>query len=423
MLLQPAEQMRGTVRVPGDESIAHRALLLGSIAKGKHVVEGVPMAADVQSTVSCLRQLGTFIEEMPDGRVLVLAKALADGQTLDAGGSLTTTSLLAGLLSGHPLRTTIDGDTSLRKYSIETIAEPLRRMGAKVTTSKGHLPMTIEGGPLRAISYSPPGVSARGKAAILIAGLLAEGDTVIEEAIHTRDHTERLLSAMSVPIDEKDNRVSIHGGTAPKAIQVAVPGDITSAALFAVAALCLEGSEIYLPTVGVNPTRTAFVDVLAEMGADIEYVNRDSFLEEPIADIAVRFSKLTGKIVGSELTPSLLAELPILAVAATQAEGETVVSCTDDLHREQSERIASIVAGLKTLGADIEERGDGFVVRGPTRLRGGELLPCEDHGIAMAVSIAGLLADGKTDIGDSLVIDRSYPTFFNDILAVTRPSA
>jgi 3-phosphoshikimate 1-carboxyvinyltransferase len=422
MQLRPAEQMRGTVRVPGDASIAHRALLLGSMAKGQHVVEGVPTAADVQSTVSCLRQLGTFIEEMPDGRVLVLAKDLADGQTLDVGGSLTTTSLLAGLLAGHPLRTTIDGDASVRNHSIDLIAEPLRRMGAKVTTSEGHLPMTIEGGPLRAIRYNPPIASARGKAAVLVAALLAEGDTIVEEAVRTRDHTERLLSAMSVPIDEDDNRISIRGGTAPKSIQVTVPGDITSAALFIVAALCLEGSEIYLPTVGVNPTRTGFLDLLAEMGADIEYVNRDSFLEEPIADIAVRSGKLNGKTIKSELTPSLVAELPILAVAATQAQGETIVHCADDLRREQSGRIASIIAGLKTLGADIKEHGNDLVVRGPTPLRGGELPPYNDQGVAMALSIAGLLADGETDIADSLFIDRSYPTFFNDILSVTRPS-
>jgi 3-phosphoshikimate 1-carboxyvinyltransferase len=423
MQLQRAEQMQGTVRMPGDESIAHLALILGSIAKGKHVVEGVPRSADVQSTVTCLAQLGTFIEEMPDGRVLVLAKDFAEGQTLDAGGSLTTATLLAGLVAGHSLRTTIDGDTSLRKHSMDRIAEPLIRMGAKVTTSKGYLPMTIAGGGLKAIDYRPEVASARVKEAVLIAGLLAQGDTVVKEPVRTRDHAERLLAAMSVPIDEDDHGTSVHGGLVPKAARVRVPGDISSAAFFIVAALCLDGSEIYLPTLGVNPTRTGFVDLLGKMGADIEYVNRDSFLEEPIADIAVKSSALEGTTVGSELTSSLVAELPILALAATQAQGETVVNYSEGLRREETERIASTVAGLKALGADIEERNDGFVVRGPTRLRGGKMPPCADHRIAMAMSIAGLLADGKTEIENSHLIDRSYPTFFNDILTVTRLSA
>jgi len=420
MQLVPAERMQGTVRVPGDQSIAHRALILGSIARGKHVVEGIPTAADVQSTVSCLRQLGTFIEEMPDGRVLVLAKDLADGRTLHAGSSLTTAILLAGLLAGHPLRTTIDGEGFLASYPMERIAEPLRLMGATVTTSSGQLPMTIEGGWLKGIDYRPATASARIKAAVLIAGLLAEGETVVAEPIRTQDHTERLLAAMSVRVAENDRGISVRGGAPPKAIQVSVPGDITLASLFTVAALCLGDSDVYLPTVGVNPTRTGLMDVLVDMGADIEYVNRDTFLEEPIADIAVRSSKLNGTTVGSDLARSLVAELPILAVAATQAVGETVLLCDDDLRREEGERIASTVAGLKVLGADIEERGDGFVVRGPTPLNGGNVSACGDHRVAMAMAIAGLLADGGTEIDGGDAIERSYPTFFNDILAVAR---
>jgi 3-phosphoshikimate 1-carboxyvinyltransferase len=306
---------------------------------------------------------------------------------------------------------------------MDRIAEPLMRMGAKVTTSKGCLPMTIVGGDLKAIDYRPEVASARIKAAVLIAGLLADGDTVVKEPIRTRDHAEHLLAAMSVQIDEDDRGTSVHGGVVPKAARVRVPGDISSAAFFIVAALCLGGSEIYLPTLGVNPTRTGFVDLLGKMGADIECVNRDSFLEEPIADIAVKSSALEGTTVGSELASSLVDELPILAVAATQAQGETVVNYSEDLRREETERIASTVASLKALGADVEERDDGFAVRGPTQLRGARMTPCADHRIAMAMSIAGLLADGKTEIEDRQVIDRAYPTFFNDILTVARLSS
>jgi 3-phosphoshikimate 1-carboxyvinyltransferase len=414
--------MTGTLRVPGDKSIAHRALILGSIARGKQVVEGVPLSTDLQSTMSCLRSLGTFLEEMPDGRILVLAKEFASGVTLDAGNSGTTARLLSGLLAAHPIETAIDGDQSLRRRPMDRIAEPLSRMGATITTSEGRLPMRIKGGDLKGITYRLPVPSAQVKSAILIAGLGADGDTVVEEGIPTRDHTERLLRAMAVPVEDENGRISVQGSAVPKATHVKIPGDISSAAFFIVAALCLDQSEIYLPTLGVNPTRTGLIRVLEEMGANIEYVNRDMFLEEPIADIAVRSSGLTGVTVADELIPSLIDELPILAVAATQAEGETVVSGAQELRHKESDRIASTVDSLKTLGADIEARADGFVVRGPTRLKGGTVSSFGDHRIAMAMAMAGLLADGETEIEGSDVIDVSYPAFFNDVIAVVRLS-
>jgi len=420
MKLAHAEQIRGTLRVPGDKSIAHRAILLGAIARGKQVIEGVPASADVQSTISCLKTLGTFIEEMPDGRLLVLAKNLHGGMTLDAGNSGTTARLLTGLLAGQPFETTIDGDSSLRQRPMDRVAEPLSLMGARVSASQGHLPITIDGGKLRAIDYKLPVPSAQVKSAILLAGLRAEGATVIEETIPTRDHTERLLSAMSVPVTKNDNKILIRGGAIPRATQVRIPGDISSAAYFVVAALCVDRSEVFLPTVGVNPTRIGVIEALEEMGASVELINHGSFLEEPVADLVVQSSELRGISIGRERIPSLIDELPILAVAATQAKGETVISGAEELRHKESDRIAAIVDNLRLLGANIDARDDGFVVRGPTPLVGNKVSSFGDHRIAMAMAVAGLMADGQTEIEDSAVTKVSYPTFFNDVLTVAR---
>lgn len=405
--------------MPGDKSIAHRALILGSIAKGQHVVEGAPQAADVTSTISCLRALGAFIEEMPDGRLLVLAKEFASGRTLDAGNSGTTARLLAGLLAGLPIKTTIHGDESLSSRPMQRIAEPLRRMGARVSASSGGtLPMTIQGGKLKGITYELPIPSAQVKSAVLLAGLHAEGETVVEEAVPSRDHTERLLRAMAVPVSSEGGRISVHGNAVPRSTHVKVPGDMSSAAFFVVAALCLPDSEIYLPTVGINPTRMGIIDVLQQMGANIELINEDSFLEEPIADIVVRSSDLEGTRISADAVPSMIDELPILAVAATQAHGETVVSGAEELRHKESDRIASIVTSLKLLGANIEAGDDGFVVRGPSRLVGNRVSSFGDHRIAMAMSVAAMFADGTTELDGSDAIGVSYPTFFHDIGAV-----
>lgn len=420
MKIDRTDSVRGTVRVPGDKSIAHRALILGSITRGKQVIEGAPRSADLVSTMSCLRSLGTFIEEMPDGRLLVLAKAFNASETLDAGNSGTTVRLLSGLLAAQPFTTTIDGDDSLRRRPMERVAEPLTQMGAEVITTNGRLPMTITGGPLQSFHYRLPIPSAQVKSAVLLAGLHADGETVIDEPVPTRDHTERLLAAMGVPIERTAGRIRLHGGSIPRAVQVRVPGDISSAAFFIAAALCLDSSEIYLPAVGNNPTRVGLVSVLRSMGADIEEFNKARFLEEPIADFAVRSSKLRGIRIGSDVVPSLIDEIPILAVVATQADGETIVSGAGELRYKESDRIETIVDNLRKLGADIEARPDGFAVRGPTRLTGASVSSHGDHRIAMALSIAGLFADGRTEIDFSDAVNVSYPGFFGDLRSVTR---
>ena len=292
-------------------------------------------------------------------------------------------------------------------------------MGAKVSTSNGHLPMTISGGDLQPIRYRLPVPSAQVKSAVLLAGLYADGETVIEEPLETRDHTERLLAAMGVPVERSAGFVRLTGGKKPDAVEVKVPGDISSAAFFMVGALCLDGSEIYLPTLGNNPTRLGLVRALISMGADIEEMNNSSFLEEPIADFAIRSSSLRGTVIGSDIVPSLIDELPVLAVAATQAEGETIVSGAEELRYKESDRIESIVSNLRQMGADITAIHDGFAVRGPTRLIGAKVSSHGDHRIAMAMAIAGLLADGQTEIDSSHVVDVSYPEFFRDLESVT----
>ncbi len=421
MILQRADKIRGTIRVPGDKSIAHRALILGTIARGKQVVEGVPHAADVQSTISCLRSLGAFIEEMPDGRVLNLATDFTSGKKLDAGNSGTTARLLSGLIAGHSLYSTIDGDRSLRRRPMTRVTMPLAEMGAEVSTAEGgRLPMTIRGGNLKGIRYRLPVPSAQVKTTVLIAGLLAEGETTVEEGVPTRDHTERMLRAMSASIRTDDGSITVEGGRPLSAVHVKVPADISSAAFFIVAAICLPSSEIYLPTTGVNPTRTGLLSVLEEMGANIERVGGESYLEEPVSDLVVKSSLLRGVTIDPKILPTLIDELPVLAVAATQAEGETVVTGAEELRYKESDRIAAIVDNLSALGADIEERDDGFVVRGPSKLKGNKVSSCGDHRIAMALTIAGLLAEGKTEITGSEVIDVSYPAFFNDLRSLLR---
>ncbi|MFQ5511339.1 MAG: 3-phosphoshikimate 1-carboxyvinyltransferase [Candidatus Krumholzibacteriia bacterium] len=421
MILQQADKVRGTVRVPGDKSIAHRALILGAMARGKQVIEGVPRAADVDSTISCLRSLGAFIEEMPDGRVLNLSTRFTSGKVLDAGNSGTTARLMSGLIAGHPLYATIDGDASLRRRPMTRVASPLTEMGAEVSTAEGgRLPMTIRGGNLAGMTYRLPVPSAQVKTAVLIAGLLADGETTVEEGIATRDHTERMLRAMSASIRTADGCITVEGGKPLKAAHVKVPADISSAAFFVVAATCLPSSEVYLPTTGVNPTRTGLLDVLQEMGASIDRAGGESYLEEPVADLIVKSSLLRGVTVDPGFLPRLIDELPVLAVAATQAEGETVVTGAEELRYKESDRITAVVDNLSLLGADIEERDDGFVVRGPTRLRANKVSSYGDHRIAMAMTVAGLLAEGRTEITGSEVIDVSYPSFFNDLRSLLR---
>ncbi len=421
IVIEKAHRIRGTVRVPGDKSIAHRALILGAMAKGEQVIAGMPPSDDVQSTARCLRDLGCRVEEDPSGRVHVRAGTWVGSHALDAGNSGTTARLLSGLVAGQDLDCRIDGDESLRRRPMARVADPLGRMGADIEMSEGgRLPIRIRGGNLNGIVFRPDVASAQVKSAVLIAGLLAEGRTTVRETAPTRDHTENLLSAMGIRVERKDGSVSVDGGSEPQAIRMTVPGDISSAVFLVVAASLVPGSEIRIQGVGVNPTRTGAIRILEEMGAAVEFDRLEVESGEPTADITIRPGRLRGVTIGGSIIPSLIDELPVLAVAATQAEGVTEVRGAGELRHKESDRIRTVVENLRRLGADIEELEDGFVVRGPCRLKGAKVRSFGDHRIAMAMAVAGLVAEGRTEIEESDVVRISYPRFFEDLAELAR---
>ena len=408
--------LRGTIIIPGDKSIAHRALMLGGLAHGVQRIRGLPPSEDVASTAACLRVLGSEISAESDGALKVVNPAIRRGGELDAGNSGTTARLMAGIVAGLGLPVTIDGDASLRRRPMARIATPLSQMGAVIRTAEGGgLPMQIEPASLHGITYELPVASAQVKSAILLAGLHAEGETTVIEPAPTRDHTEKMLGAMGVPATRTGNRITITGGGRLEGIELSVPGDISSAAFFLVAATILPGSEVRLRNVGINPTRTGVLTILEQMGAAISRENLREAGGEPVADLLVRAHPLKAIEIGGEIIPTLIDELPILAVAATQAEGTTIVCDAAELRHKESDRIAAIVRNLRAAGAGIEERPDGFAVTGPTLLRGAPCAAHGDHRIAMAMAVAGLIADGKMTIDDESIVAISYPDFFRDL--------
>jgi len=423
--VERARRLEGTLRVPGDKSISHRALILGAIARGKQVIEGIAHAADVASTARCLRELGSFVEEMPDGRTLVLSNERRRDVLLDAGNSGTTARLLAGMTAGLGIPCTIDGDDSLRRRPMRRVIEPLARMGATLTAaSGGTLPVVVGEGKLRGITYTLPVASAQVKSAILIAGLFAEGETTVVEPVPTRDHTERMLTVMGVEVRREGNAASVRGGARPEGTRITIPGDFSSAAFFIVAAACLPGSDVFLPMTGINPTRTGLLDVLHRMGANVTLEGADVVSGEPCADISVRTPPDAGlraiDIDDPRLVASVIDELPIIAVAATQADGTTTIRGAGELRHKESDRVSAIVENLRALGADIAEHDDGLSITGPTPLSGARVSSFGDHRIAMAMSVAGLMADGETTIDDASAVDISYPEFFTSLLTIAR---
>jgi 3-phosphoshikimate 1-carboxyvinyltransferase len=424
-VIEKAKKVRGTVHVPGDKSVAHRSLILGAIAKGRQTVEGLPPSEDVKSTAACLRTLGCRIEENPDHHFEVTPPdEWVQDQTLDAGNSGTSARLLAGLAAGAGVRCTIDGDASLRKRPMKRITEPLVKMGAKIeTTADGCLPMRIEGGGLKGITYKTPVASAQLKSALLLAGLFASGETTVIEPALSRDHTERMLEAMGVDVKRDGLAVTVTGGAIPDAIHVPVPGDISSALFFIAAAAIVPDSEILLPGVGINPSRTGALAVLERMGVMITLEDIRGAAGEPIADIRVISQKLKGTEISGDIIPRLIDELPILAVVATRSEGVTCVRDAQELRVKESDRIDAVVQNLSRLGADIEAKEDGFIIRGPCPLKGTGTDSFGDHRIAMAMAVAGLAADGRTAIRNSETVAISYPNFFDDLREVSEYEA
>jgi len=416
IIIKKAKGLRGRIKVPGDKSVSHRALLLGAIAEGTTRIRNFLPAADCLATLACVRALGVEVERLSETELIVYRRGLhgltEPSDVLDCAGSGTTMRLLAGILAGQPFYSVLTGNEQLRRRPMGRIAEPLRQMGATVLgRDDGRLPpLTILGGDLRGIEYRLPVASAQVKSAILLAGLYADGPTVIHELGPARDHTERMLAAMGASIEVQSSKFKVQSSKL-SSLDIVVPGDISSAAYFIAAACLVPGSEVAVVGVGVNPTRTGFLDALREMGADIVVENQREVSGEPVADIVVRAGDLRGIEVIGDQVPRMIDEFPILAVVASQAQGTTVVGDATELRVKETDRIANMAVELRKLGARVEERPDGFVVEGPTRLVGAQVNSHGDHRLAMSLAIAGLAAEGETAIEGAECIADSFPGF------------
>jgi 3-phosphoshikimate 1-carboxyvinyltransferase len=409
--VRPARKLDGTITVPGDKSISHRALIFGSVASGESRVRGLSEGADVQSTASCLRALGVEIESSRiAGRGMRgLRRAEA---ALDCGNSGTTMRLLAGLLAAQDFESELGGDESLSRRPMDRVVEPLRQMGANASWP----PLRVGGKtPLHGIDYTSPVPSAQVKSAILLAGLYADTKTEVVEALKTRDHTELMLGAMGATISVDGPRVAVERTEMLQPIDISVPGDFSAAAFWlAAAGLC--ASHVRLPGVGVNPTRTAFADALTAVGFQIKRSNPRLEAGEPVADLEVGFVDLHRpiRLVGTAAA-EMIDELPVLAVVASQLPGTSVISGAAELRVKESDRLAAMEAGLNAMGADVVATEDGWIINGPRDLEGARVDSYGDHRIAMALAIAGLIARGKTEIDGAECVEISYPSFFDDL--------
>ncbi|MFN2183536.1 MAG: 3-phosphoshikimate 1-carboxyvinyltransferase [Anaerolineae bacterium] len=415
--VQAGAALRGRTRVPGDKSISHRALLLGAISSADSHVDGFLPSADCLATLDAVRALGVAVEEHSPTTLTVHGVGLRGLQeaadVIDCRRSGTTMRLLSGLLAGQQFFSMLGGDTQLRRRPMARVVEPLRKMGAVVLGRGGGRlpPLAIRGGDLHGIDYSLPVASAQVKSALLLAALYARGATRLSVPGPARDHTERMLAAMGAELRTEDGWVEIEPVHTLDPVDVTVPGDVSSAAYLVVAALLLPGSEIAIEGVGVNPTRTGLLDILRAMGADMTVHGEHGMGGEPVADVVVRGAELRGVEVGGGLVVRAIDEFPILAVAATQAHGETTVRDAAELRVKETDRVATTVGELRRLGAEIEPRPDGFVVCGPTQLEGAVVDSHGDHRLAMALAIAGLIARGETVVQNVDCIADSFPGF------------
>ncbi|MBL0387976.1 3-phosphoshikimate 1-carboxyvinyltransferase [Tumebacillus sp. ITR2] len=416
--IQPVTTLSGIVTVPGDKSISHRAVMFGALADGVTRVTGFLPGADCLSTVDCFRKLGVQIEQHSATELSVHGVGLNGLQeptdVLDVGNSGTTARLMLGILAGQPFHCTVTGDASIRKRPMGRVATPLREMGAIIDGRDGGrlAPLSVRGGGLKSFKYESPVASAQVKSGILLAGLFAEGETGVREPEPSRDHTERMLQAFGVEVSQREGFITVQGGSRLTATDIHVPGDISSAAFLLVAASIVPGSDVTIRGVGLNPTRTGILDVLLDMGAQIEVLNERLEGGEPIGDLRVRGSQLRATTVRGEIIPRLIDEVPVLAVAATQAEGVTEIRDAAELKVKESNRIATTANELRKFGADVEELEDGLRIRGGAKLRGGAVIETHhDHRIAMSMAVAALVADGAATIRDWEAVDVSFPGF------------
>jgi len=410
--IRPTRKLEGSITVPGDKSISHRALIVGSIATGESTARGLSEGADVQSTAACMRALGVDIEGSKI-RGVGMDGLRAAGGPLDCGNSGTTMRLLAGLLAAQPFESKLVGDESLSRRPMDRVAGPLRDMGAAVAWP----PLKVGGKtPLRGIDYEAPVPSAQVKSAILLAGLYAEGTTSVSETVKTRDHTEVMLAAMGANVTVDGLRVEVDRAESLQPFDIDVPRDFSSAAFWLAAAGLMDGSRVRLLGVGVNQTRTAFADTLTSLGFVITRNRPRLEAGEPVADLEVGPARPVGPLhVNGNGAARMIDELPVLAVVATQLTGTSVIAGAGELRVKESDRLAATAEGLSAMGADIEVQEDGWVITGPRRLEGARVDSAGDHRIAMALAVAALIADGKTEIEGAECVDISYPGFFDHL--------
>jgi len=420
--IQPAKKLQGSVQFPGDKSISHRYAMLGAIAEGPTEIHFFSTSADCQSTLDCLKRLGVKIERREN--VVTIQGAGLGGLrgpsgNLDAGNSGSTMRMLAGILAGQPFRSVLSGDASLSRRPMKRVADPLMQMGARIKTAQGGLPpLEIEGGALKPIRYELPVPSAQVKSAILLAGILTEGETAVVERTPTRDHTEIALEQMGADIARHQHTIAVRGRARLGGKKLYVPGDISSAAFFMAAGLILPEANLVLQNVGLNPTRTAILDVLVPMGGRVKVINLEMLNGELLGDLHVESSTLRGGEIPAEAVPGLIDELPVLCVLGTQTDQGLAFRGAAELRVKESDRLAAVAENLRRMGAEVEEYPDGLRVAGRQTLRGAEIDPHGDHRIAMAFAVAGLRAQGTTLIKDSACVDISFPGFFDTLARV-----
>lgn len=424
MNFNKVKTLKGEVTVPGDKSVSHRAVMFGSIAKGLTEITNFLQGADCLSTISCFGKLGIEIENGPD-RILVHGKGLhgltAPDSVLDAGNSGTTTRLISGILAPQSFTVTLTGDASIQKRPMKRIIEPLSMMGADIKSLKGNdcAPLEIHGRPLTGIHYTSKVASAQVKSAVLLAGLYAFGETSVTEPVISRNHTEIMLSHFGAQITTKDTTASILPEPVLEGRKIMVPGDISSAAYFIAAGLIVPGAEILIKNVGINETRDGIIRVAKQMGGNITLLHENRDSGEPVADVLVSHSPLHGIEISGSIIPTLIDELPIIAIMAAYAEGTTVIADAAELKVKESNRIDVMVDNLTAMGADITGTEDGMIIKGGSPLHGALIHSMADHRIAMSFAVASLLADGTTSIEGGECVNITYPGFYKDLAALS----
>ena len=415
MVIQKIKKAVGQIKVPGDKSISHRAVMLGSLANGVTEISGFLKGADCLSTIDCFRKMGIDIDINGENVTVHgngLRGLLKPDEMLYTGNSGTTTRLLCGILAGQNFDTSITGDASIQKRPMGRVVQPLSMMGAKIENE--YCPLYITGTKLHGIDYKMPVASAQVKTAIILAGLYADGETVIHEIEKSRDHTELMLSAMGADLTVDNLDITVKPTNDLTAVNVDVPGDISSAAFFLVLGAIMPNSQITVTNVGINPTRTGIINVLKDMGADITLENVHTSAGETVADITVRSSSLKGTTVGGDIIPRLIDELPIIAVAAVFADGQTFIKDAQELKVKETNRIRAVVDEFNKCGIDITETDDGMIINGGKSIHGADFKTYGDHRMAMSLTVLAQLADGESTLDDSDCACVSYPTFFDD---------